>query len=761
MSNRYQLLLLLGLITLSFSLKIFRATEEKEKDKNEEEIEEEEEEKESKVKPPKFSRVSGFYPEEFKLRIQSEENTKIYYTLDSTDPTTSETSQEYKDYILIYDRTSEPNDISTLVEDEQSPVSISRDTRYKPPDYPVDKAMVVRAVSKNEEGEYSPVVTKVFFVADGDLRKYEDLTVISLVTPPESLIDPDTGIYITGTMYQEWKLTDDFDPTMKKWDTRTRVNYYMKGSEWERRASLTIFDKGQACVQQDVGIRIKGRASRNYAQKSFNLNARKKYGKKTIKTDFLKNNFDINGNLITSYKSLAIRSVYDNNRMKDKIARDFFFPIKDLTSADMEPAVLFLNGEYWGFYCIQENFNDDFVSKNYLIPRNNVALAKGNEIEEGPEEEIQNFISFCEEYTKKDVADEEVYQEIKNYVDIDSMIEFFATGLYIEDTDWPGNNDGVWRNFGEKIEGNKFGDGKWRFIIFDFDLSMSPKRNSGGNGGMGNFNPNGGNGGMVNFPNDGNWGMGNFPNGGNWGIGNFNPNGVNWGMGNFNPNGGNAGMGNIPIGGNGGWGGSQSRKSIFENVVKRYDRSQINPFFITLLKNNTDFQQKFINKYCDFANEIFKPSRVNQILEKYRKDYPELVADSMVRWNMRRFKSKEEGFSSSRSSFLKTVDSIETFFSDRANYTLQNMIDFIGIEAKLVDLNIEIIGKGKIQVNSIIPTFNGNKWTGKYVTKIPITIKAIPDVGYNFKEWGGLIESDRQCEEIKLLGNSKITVYFD
>ena len=248
---------------------------------------------------------------------------------------------------------------------------------------------------------------------------------------------------------------------------------------------------------------------------------------------------------------------------------------------------------------------------------------------------------------------------------------------------------------------------------------------------------------------------------GNGGMGNFNPNGGNGGIGAFNPNGG-SGMGNFfPNGGNGGRGSSQRRSTIFDNVVKRYDRSQINPFFISLLKNNTDFQYKFINKYCDFANGIFKPSRVKQILEKFREDYPELVADSMVRWNMRRFKSKLEGFSSSKSSFLKAVDSIETFFSDRANYTLQNMIDFIGNEGKLVDLNIEIIGKGKVQVNSIFPKFNDNQWTGKYVSKIPITIYAIPDIRYNFKKWGGYIESDRQSEEIILYENSKITVYFD
>ena len=300
MANRYNIFLLLNLFFLSLGSRDFRITEEIEP------------EDEVSVKPPGFSRVSGFYKENFKLKLQSEENTTIYFTVDSTDPKTSPTAQEFKDYILIYDKSSETNDLSSLTEDEESPISISRDRRYRPPEYPVDKAMIVKAVSKNVNGEYSQVVTKVYFITDGYLYKYKNLTVISLVTNPENLIDPNFGIYVTGTMYQEWKKTDDFDRSIKPWDKRTRCNYYMRGSEWEREAFLTIFDKGEVCVQQNIGLRVKGRASRNYPQKSFNLNARKKYGKSTIETDILNKNYDINGKKITSYKSLAIRSVYDN-----------------------------------------------------------------------------------------------------------------------------------------------------------------------------------------------------------------------------------------------------------------------------------------------------------------------------------------------------------------------------------------------------------------------------------------------------------------
>ena len=76
------------------------------------------------VNPPKFSKISGFYPNEFKLKLTSEENTKIYYTLDSSDPRNSTNSTEFTDYIQVYDRSSEPNVYSDIGVNQASPTSI-------------------------------------------------------------------------------------------------------------------------------------------------------------------------------------------------------------------------------------------------------------------------------------------------------------------------------------------------------------------------------------------------------------------------------------------------------------------------------------------------------------------------------------------------------------------------------------------------------------------------------------------------------------
>ena len=675
MAKKYEFFLILFITLICFTL-------------SQSEEEEEEEaliEEQINVKSPGFSRVSGFYPENFKLKLISEKDTKIYYTLDSSDPRTSDTAQEYEDYILIYDRSSEPNIYSAYEENEESPVSISRSQRYKAPLFPVDKAMIVRAVAINDEGECSQVVTKIYFVTNENLYKYQDLNLVSLVTDPDNLFSPYTGIYVTGTSYQLWKKSDEYNPNLRPWDKETQCHFTQKGREWEREAVMTIFEKGEVTLQQNVGIRIKGAATRSYPSKSFNVYARKEYGKSKIKTDLLKRNYDINGKKIKKYESIAIRSIYDESRIRDVLGRDIYYVRKDLTSAEMEPVVLFINGEYWGFYLVQENFNDDFIKKHYLIPKKNVAVAKIKEMEEGPEDEITKLFDFCREYAQKDVSDEKIYEEITNYIDEDSLIELYASEIYIGNSDWPGNNDGEWRNIGEKIEGNKYSDGKWRFIIFDIDYSM----------------------------------------GGSWGR--------------------------------------RGNNNIFMNVQNRVGRSTVAQLFLNLLFNNTNFQNKFANVFCDYSNQVYNISRVGKILEKYRDFYGEMVPRSQLRWQGGRsnIRSELEGLANYKSNYLRRIDSLYSFYETRPMTALQNLKDYIRFNGDIVDLTVKIEGKGKVQINSIVLELNNGKWTGKYFTNVPISIKAIPDERYYFKEWKGLNDKIGQSDEIILFGNQTIIACFE
>ena len=668
------LFIIFSLISFSYNLRTFNLIQSEKDSKEEEEY----------IKPPEFSNISGFYPENFKLKLISEDNNIIYYTTDSTDPKYSPTSKIFKDYILIYDKSSEENIYSSINSTNDSPSSINVGFDYFGPIYPVDKAMIIRAISKNEKGEFSEIITKVYFITNDVLSQYNDLTVISIVTNPENLFNPEIGIYVTGTMYVNWINSDEYDPMVRPWDDESRTNYYMKGKDWEREASITIFDKGEIIVQQNMGIRIKGGSTRNNPAKSFNLFARKKYGNPSIEAKIFEDNYDKNGNLITRYKSLSLRAVDEGSRIKEIFGRDLFHLRKDLTSANMKFSVLFLNGEYWGVYIMQEKFSKYFFENKYLISKENVAFAKDNAMEEGLDKELEDFKKFCEEYTEKDLNDEKIIEEIKKYIDLDSMIELFATDIYISNMDWPARNDGEWKYTGEKEEKNEFTDGKWRFTIFDLDYTMGEKYHGTGSPGIDNFN-------------------------------------------------------------------YANRRNI---------ETPVNLFF-ALLKNNKNFQNKFIDIYCDYANGIYNMDKISQLIEKYKEGYTEIITNSELRWWGYKFDSKLEGYSSCKLNYLKVLDSLLDFFKQRANFTFKHMKEFLKLDGDLVDLNIEIKGKGKIQINTIIPEFKENKWVGKYFSGIPITLKAIPDEGYDFKVWDGDFQNIEKNIEITLLNSTNIIGVFE
>ena len=419
-----------------------------------------------------FSKESGFYPSEYSLTLTSSNGEKIYYTTDGSDPTNSNTVKEYTSPIEIIDRSNEPNIYSDYAEDENSPISVSRGTGYQKPPFLVEKGMIVRAVIKNDQS-FSKIFEKSYFVTTGQLSQYKDYTVVSLVTNPENLFDPDKGIYVTGTQYINWKNSGNYNPGKSVWDPDNICNYFCRGSEWEREASISIFENGKLTVEQNVGIRIKGSSTRNLQQKNFNIYARKKYGNDKIKSDtLLPNNKDINGNPITEYDSISLRSISEESRLRDQISNRLIKERILQSTYNFKNSVLFLNGEFWGMSAINEKFSNEFFASHYNISKKDVIFIKEQDIKEGTPEEYNNLLNFMRVYSNKDLSNENNYKEVCNIMDVDSLIEHYAANIYLATYDWPNHNFGLWKNNGNKIDGNLFSDGKWRFMTYDLDYTI-------------------------------------------------------------------------------------------------------------------------------------------------------------------------------------------------------------------------------------------------------------------------------------------------
>ena len=53
---------------------------------------------------------------------------------------------------------------------------------------------------------------------------------------------------------------------------------------------------------------------------------------------------------------------------------------------------------------------------------------------------------------------------------MDSYIDYYATEIYIANTDWPHKNFALWR--ARENDGSRYGDTKWRWMLFDVNYGM-------------------------------------------------------------------------------------------------------------------------------------------------------------------------------------------------------------------------------------------------------------------------------------------------
>lgn len=271
-----------------------------------------------------------------------------------------------------------------------------------------------------------------------------DLPVVSIVTDPDNLWDNDTGIYVLGDNYQ-----NSF-PFFG-------ANFW---EDWERPANIEMMEPwGETVFSSNCGIKIFGGWSRGQEQKSLSVFFRSSYGDPALEYQM----FDTKP--INQFQSLVLRNSgndWNTSMMRDGMMTSL---MKNL-NIDLQayrPAVMYLNGEYWGIHNIREKTNEDFLEANHGVPAENIDLLESNAlIVEGSNADYLDMINFLE---TSDITLADNYELISNRMDISNFVDYVIAQIYIDNTDWPGNNIKFWR---PQEEG-----GKWRWILFDTDFGFS------------------------------------------------------------------------------------------------------------------------------------------------------------------------------------------------------------------------------------------------------------------------------------------------
>ncbi len=402
---------------------------------------------------PQFSLPAGFYTENQVLEITTDDTlATIRYTINGNDPTVS--SPVYSAPISLKSRSDEAN-VFSMIRTNRDPYLWLPD--WVPPGGEVFKANVIRAKSFRDGYEPSTTVTSTFFVDPDMENRYSTLPVISIVSDYKHLFDNNTGIYVPGVYHIPGNSGSG--------------NYFR---DWEKPAHIEFFEPGgNLGFGQDVGISIQGGTSPASPQKGLHVIARSEYGKNRINYPIFKND-PSKARDLAEYKRFIIRawgSLITGSLFNDAYAHRLMAK-GDLDIQAYQPAVVFINGEYWGLHGLREaNKNSWYYQYHYEIDRDNPGVdilihssSNGQPYPGVDEGDNVHWLGMINYINTHDMKLPENYDYIKTRIDVDNFISYLVHCIYVGKWDWPNNNDASWRE--RTIEG------KWRWIQYDMETGF-------------------------------------------------------------------------------------------------------------------------------------------------------------------------------------------------------------------------------------------------------------------------------------------------
>lgn len=459
-----------------------------------------------------FSRGTGVYEGAFYLTMDAyEKGAEIYYTLDGSNPMESSTAIKYTGGVLVESRENAANVVSAvdplLFSGNYNSVTSKGEFRCKiqaPADNEVDKCTVVRAMAQYTDGTWSEEVSATYFI--GSMEEHikglaesceaagTSLAVVSISADYADFFDPETGIYVKGNVFEQ--ALENYLAAGNRLksgeDARSLdANYKQKGKEWEREVRVSFMECTPNSVtevlSQTCGIRVQGNYSRSDLQKGLRLYARDDYGKKNFKYAFFGEEYvDFEGETMDKFKTLVLRNGGNcafTSKFNDTYWQSLVKEL-DCGTQTSRPCVVYLNGEYWGLYILQEDYTDNHMENLYGVDNNDVVIYKGDaealelgykldagDIPEGEEETyyLEDLLAFFDSHDN--LESDEAYAEFCELVDPQSVMDYFAAQCWINNKwDWPGKNWSMWKTVSSDGVEDSYGDGRWRFLFYDMEF---------------------------------------------------------------------------------------------------------------------------------------------------------------------------------------------------------------------------------------------------------------------------------------------------
>jgi len=466
-----------------------------------------------------------------------------------------------------------------------------------------------------------------------------------LATDPEFFFDPESGIY---------------------------RNYRERGKKWEKPIHMAFYETNQRLAfEKEAQVRIHGSASRGLSQKSLRFYADNNLGDAPyFEYEFFTGyNARGIGEPLKIFNTLLFRN--SGNDYNFTFFKDAF--IQQLiahTTLDIQayqPVNVFLNGQYWGIYNIRERLDEYYLVNHYQLSPDDVTIhkiTKDFDFYDQPAE-ANSFLTLREYIRSLDMTQNENYQEISQYIDIENFLDNQIIYVYAANGDWFENNVIFWKkNLNEYDPNAAYGhDGRWRWMVIDMDLGY---------------------------------------------------------------------------------------RKVDENFIH-----VVGAVITNDLLNNETIKNQFINRFADHLNTSFEPNRVISEID---------AIEAMLEPDMNIHIQRWQSMGNSIDQWHENVAFLREFALARPNIVRGHIIEEFQLSGVYeLSLNTDQNG-GFVRVNSIdiLESTPGvedaSHWSGMYFQGVPITLTAVPNLGYEFSHWEGVGEEMRYSDTITISPDADIQV---
>lgn len=175
-----------------------------------------------------------------------------------------------------------------------------------------------------------------------------------------------------------------------------------------------------------------------------------------------------------SYRSLTLRNGGNDwvgtmfrDALISELASDLsdldgFVKVPALHTLDFRPAIMYLNGSYYGVYNLRERADKNYVRTHFGWSDDEIDfISHQEEVREGSIDAWAAFHSFLQTADGNNPAD---FAQITNQIDLEGYTDYLLYHLVVDNQDWPAINDRRVRYRSDTA--------RWHWITFDADLSM-------------------------------------------------------------------------------------------------------------------------------------------------------------------------------------------------------------------------------------------------------------------------------------------------